>query len=166
MPDLPFDRRNATYEQIRADFGPLLARYRDTEGALLPLLHEAQERYGWVSEPTVRVIAEFLRVTPPSVYAVLTYYHELTTEPPADVPVIVCAGPACRIGGGPRLLAALEEATGITVGDTSRDLHYSMAASACLGICMHPPAASIAHRLVGRIDPGLVPSILAEAAHA
>lgn len=166
MSDLPFDRRSGTYEQIRADFGPLLERYRDAEGALLPILHEAQNRYGWVSEPTVRLIAEFLHVTPPSVYAVLTYYHELTTEPPADVPVIVCAGPACRIGGGLGLLAALEEATGITVGDTSRDMRFSMSTSACLGICMHPPAASVAHRLVGRIDPAQVPSLLAEAAHA
>lgn len=166
MSDLAFDRRAATYEQIRGDFGPIVARYHEVEGALLPLLHEAQERYGWVSEHVVKVIAEGLRITPPSVYAVLTYYHELTSEPPADVPVIVCAGPACRVGGGPGLLSALEEETGITVGDTSRDMRYSLATSACLGICMHAPAATVGHRLVGRIDPARVGDVLSEGAHA
>ncbi|HEY3078852.1 MAG TPA: NAD(P)H-dependent oxidoreductase subunit E [Chloroflexota bacterium] len=159
----PFDRRTATYEQIRSDFGPLLERYRDVEGALLPILHEAQARYGWVSEPTVRVIAEFLRVTPPSVYAVLTYYHELSTTPPADVHVMVCAGPACRIGGGPSLQDALEEATGITVGDTRRDYRYSLGTSACLGVCFHPPVASFNDRVVGRIRPDRVGRLLSEA---
>jgi NADH:ubiquinone oxidoreductase subunit E len=159
---LPFDRRSATYEQLKDDFGPLLERYRDVEGALLPILHEAQARYGWVSDPTVRLIAEFLHVTPPSVYAVLTYYHELSTAPPADVHVVVCAGPACRIGGGPALQGALEEATGITVGDTRRDYRYSLGASACLGVCFHPPAAAFNGRVVGRLRPERVGNLLAE----
>ena len=42
--ELGFDRRSATYAQIKADLGPILARYRDVEGALLPMLHEAQRR--------------------------------------------------------------------------------------------------------------------------
>lgn len=159
----PLDRRTATYDQIRADFWPLLEKYRDVEGALLPILHEAQARYGWVSDPTVRLIAEFLHTTPPSVYAVLTYYHELSTTPPSDVQVVVCAGPACRVGGGPALQDALEEATGITIGDTRRDFRYSMTTSACLGVCFHAPAASFNQRVVGRIQPERVAHLLAEA---
>jgi len=158
-----FDRRNASYEQIRADFWPVMAPYADLEGAILPILHEAQRRYGWVSETTVRVIAEFLRTTPPSVYAVLTYYHELMTTPPADVHVLVCAGPACRVAGGPRLQAEVEESTGITVGDTRRDLAYSIGSSACLGICMHPPVAAINLAVRGNLRPGQVNRMLREA---
>jgi NADH:ubiquinone oxidoreductase subunit E len=159
------DRRNATYEQIKADFLPILEQYQDTEGALLPLLHEAQHRYGWISEPTSRVIAEFLRITPPQVYEVATFYHELSVDPPADVRVVVCAGPACRVGGAQGLQAVLEEQTGITVGDTSRDFKYSMGTSACLGICMHPPVAAFNHRVVGRIRAQDVPELLREAEH-
>ena len=160
---LPFDRRAATYDQIKADFWPILERYRDVEGALLPILHETQQRYGWISEPTTRVIAEFLRITPPQVYEVATYYHELSIDPPADVHVILCAGPACRIQDGPQVQAAIEEATGITIGDTSRDLKYSMSTSACLGICFHAPAIAVNHRLIGRVAPVAVPTMLAEA---
>jgi NADH:ubiquinone oxidoreductase subunit E len=159
------DRRTATYEQIKADFSPILERYGDVEGALLPILHEAQHRYGWISDPCTRVIADFLRITPPQVYEVATYYHELSVNPPADVRVTVCAGPACRAEGGPRLLSALEEATGITVGDTSRDFKYAMATSACLGVCFHPPAAAFNHDVVGRIRPEDVPALIAEAEH-
>lgn len=162
----PFDPRSATYEQIKADFWPIMQPYIDVEGAVLPILHEAQHRYGWVSEPTVRVIAEFLHTTPPSVYAVVTYYHELSIRPPADVNVIVCAGPACRAEGGPELQAALEEATGVTVGDLSRDLKFGMANSACVGICMHAPAAVFNGRLVGRLKPERVRALIDEAARA
>lgn len=163
---LTFDRRSASYEQIKADFLPLIEKYHDVEGAILPILHEAQHRYGWVSDPTVRVIAEFLRTTPPMVYAVVSYYHEFSTQPPADVHCVVCAGPACRVEGGPELQAALEEATGIAVGDTSRDFKYSMTTSACMGVCPHAPAASFNQRVVGRIRPDRVRSLLAEAEHS
>jgi NADH:ubiquinone oxidoreductase subunit E len=161
--ELDLDRRTATYEQIKADFTPILERYRDVEGALLPILHEAQHRYGWISDACTHLIAEFLRITPPQVYEVATYYHELSVNPPADVKVIVCAGPACRAEGGPRLQAALEEATGITPGDTSRDFKYAMATSACLGVCFHPPAAAFNHDVVGKVRPEQVPALLAEA---
>lgn len=162
---LPFDRRTATYDQLKADFLPILERYREVEGALLPILHEAQHRYGWVSDPCARVIAEFLRITPPQVYEVVTYYHELSVTPPADVRVMVCAGPACRVEGGPRLQSAIEEATGVVVGDTSRDFKYSMASSACLGICFHAPVAAFNHRVVGKVRPEQVPQLIQEAAH-
>jgi NADH:ubiquinone oxidoreductase subunit E len=161
--ELHFDNRTADYVQIKEDFTPVLERYRDVEGALLPILHEAQHRYGWVSEPTMKVIAEFLRITEPQVYEVATYYHELSTIPPADVNVIVCAGPACRVEGGPAVQSALEEAAGIAVGDTSRDYRYSIKTSACLGICFHAPALDINRRLVGKVRPPQVPSLLNEA---
>jgi NADH:ubiquinone oxidoreductase subunit E len=161
--ELQLDRRTATYEQLRVDFGPILERYRDVEGALLPILHEAQHRYGWISDPLSRVIAEFLRITPPQVYEVATYYHELSVDPPADIKVVVCAGPACRAEGGPRLQAALEEATGITTGDTSRDFKYAMTTSACLGVCFHAPVAAFNHDVVGKVRPEQVGALLAEA---
>lgn len=158
-----FDTRSASYEQIKEDFTPILERYADVEGALLPILHEAQHRYGWISEPTVMVIAEFLRITTPQVYEVATYYHELSVDPPADVHVIVCAGPACRVEGGPRLQSAVEEETGIAVGDTSRDYKYSITTSACLGICFHAPALDVNRRLVGQVRPEQVQNLLSEA---
>ena len=158
-----FDRRTATYEQIRADFGPFLEQYRDVEGALLPILHDAQHRYGWISEPTMRLISEFLRITPPQVYEVATYYHELTTDPPADVSVILCAGPACRVEGGPAVQEALEDATRISVGDISRDYKYAIITSACLGMCFHAPVVAFGPRVVGRVLPSAVPSLLADA---
>src|ERR1044071_7014046 len=114
--ELHLDRRTATYEQLEADFRPIPERYGEVEGALLPMLHEAQQRYGWISDPLSRVIAEFLRITPPQVYEVATYYHELSVDPPADIKVVVCAGPACRAEGGPRLQAALEAGTGSAGG--------------------------------------------------
>lgn len=163
--DLTFDTRTATYEQIKVDFTPIMQPFANVEGALLPILHEAQHRYGWVSDVTMRVIAEFLRITPPQVYEVATYYHELTVDPPADVHVMVCAGPACRVEGGPQLQSAIEEATGIAVGDTSRDYRYSIKTSACLGVCMHPPAVELNKRVVGRVRPEQVPVLINEAQH-
>jgi NADH:ubiquinone oxidoreductase subunit E len=158
-----FDTRSASYEQIKEDFTPILEPYANVEGALLPILHEAQHRYGWISEPTMLVIAEFLRITTPQVYEVATYYHELSVIPPADVQVIVCAGPACRVEGGPAVQSAVEEASGIAVGDTSRDYRYSIKTSACLGVCFHAPVLDLNRRLVGKVRPEQVRNLLDEA---
>lgn len=136
-------------EQIRA----IVARHRDTAGALMPVLHEVQRLYRWLPREAIRAIAAELRMTPAEVYGVASFYHQFRLQPPGRTILTVCRGPACRVCGGAELLDELQLALGIEAapGATTRDGAFTLETSACLGICPHPPAVQVDHELRGRV---------------
>ena len=61
----------------------IIARYPDgkQKSALLPLLHLAQETFGWLSSETMDYVAELLNIKPIEVYEVATFYSMYNTKP-------------------------------------------------------------------------------------
>ena len=53
------DERFVSVENLEA-LGEILERYRDEKGALIPLLQEAQEAYGYLDEKIMRALAKGL----------------------------------------------------------------------------------------------------------
>ena len=56
-----------------------IARYRDTPGALLPLLHAIQDALGYVPRDAVPAIARALRLSRAEVHGVITFYADFHT---------------------------------------------------------------------------------------
>ena len=65
-------------ERKRAE--EIVARYPHSKSALLPLLHMAQERDGWVTPQAMEDIAEFLGVTPAIVLGTCSFYTMFKRE--------------------------------------------------------------------------------------
>ncbi|MCL5264431.1 MAG: NAD(P)H-dependent oxidoreductase subunit E [Chloroflexi bacterium] len=141
-------------------FKEILNKYVDEEGAVLPILKEMQEEYGYIPPDTLTPIADFLRLSPSQVYAVLSFYNEFTTEPPGQTVVHVCNGPACRIRGGLKVERAVRRALGIQPGETTSDGQFSLKTSACLGLCAHAPAIQVNHDLLGEVTLAKVQKVL------
>lgn len=60
---------NCADAQIKAQkLDEIVAKYKDTRGALIPVLHEAQEVYGYLPLEVQRVIAEKLNIPLAEVY--------------------------------------------------------------------------------------------------
>ncbi len=129
----------------------ILDKYVDEEGALLPILKEVQDEYGYVPPDTLCAIADFLRLSASQVYAVLSFYNEFTTEPQGKTVVHVCDGPACRIRGGMKVERAMRRVLGLAPGETTSDGQYTFTTSACLGLCAHAPAIQVNHDLLGHV---------------
>src|SRR6058998_3281909 len=66
---------------------------------LLPALHAAQARVGWISEGALNHICERLSVPPAEAYGVATFYALFSLEPRPPVVVHVCDDIACRANG-------------------------------------------------------------------
>ena len=72
---------------------------------LLPALHAAQDRVGWVSRGALNHICRRLGVPPAEAWGVVTFYHLLSTtpSPPAEgegEAARACRGACCGVGGG------------------------------------------------------------------
>ena len=59
----------------------IIAKYKDTQGALIPVLHEAQEVYGYLPLEVQRDIAEKLNIPLAEVYGVVSFYTQFSINP-------------------------------------------------------------------------------------
>jgi NADH:ubiquinone oxidoreductase subunit E len=84
-----------------------IARYPHSKSALLPLLHIAQDRDGWVTPDAMKEIAEMLGLTPALVLGTCSFYTMLKREPVGRLIVSVCTNVSCLVNGGPELLEHL-----------------------------------------------------------
>ena len=84
-----------------------IARYPHAKSALLPLLHQAQDRDGWVTPDAMREIAGLLDLTPALVLGTCSFYTMFKREPVGKLIVSVCTNVSCLVNGGPNLVDGL-----------------------------------------------------------
>jgi bidirectional [NiFe] hydrogenase diaphorase subunit len=112
-----------------------MKRHRFAPDALIELLHVAQKLFGYLEPGLLYYIAHALKLPPSRVFGVATFYHLFDFAPRGKHSCIVCTGTACYVQGAGRLLAAVEEATGISPGETTRDEQVSLLTARCVGTC-------------------------------
>lgn len=112
---------------------------------LLPALHAAQSRVGWLSEGALNYIAIRLNTPPAEVWSVATFYALLATTPRPRRVLHACDDIACRIKGGRAITAELHKNFGPDAhhGHEGNGVEIGAAAwlpSPCLGLCEQAPA--------------------------
>lgn len=137
------------------DAGPIreiAMQLKPLDGPLLPILHAVNERFGYVDERALPVIADVLNLTRAEVQGVVSFYHDFRRAPAGRHVVKICRAEACQAMGAERLIAELETAFGVKLGETSADGNVTLEAVYCLGNCALSPAALIDGKLYGRLD--------------
>ena len=118
----------------------VIARHRGEPGALMPVLQEAQNIFGYVA----------------------TFYSQFSLEPKGQYVVGVCLGTACYVKGSQKVLDKLSEELKIPVGKTTEDGRFTLNATRCLGACGLAPVMMINDEVYGRLTPDEVPGIIAK----
>jgi bidirectional [NiFe] hydrogenase diaphorase subunit len=109
--------------------------------ALIETLHAVQESFGYLDDVSLKFVAESLKVPFSRVYGVATFYHFFTLKPKGRHTCVICLGTACYVKGADKLLAAVEQKTGIKAGETTPDGNISLLTARCIGACGIAPAA-------------------------
>ncbi len=107
---------------------------------LLNVLHEAQERHGYLSEAALKRISTEEDIPISRVYAVATFYSMLKTRPQGKHTLDLCGSPSCVLNGGTGIEKCLEKELGIRVGETTPDGRISLYKTSCIGCCDGAPA--------------------------
>ncbi|MBA7561113.1 NADP-reducing hydrogenase subunit HndA [subsurface metagenome] len=135
---------------IKEQLDDILSQYGGGNGDLIPILQEAQERFGYLPEGVMARVAKFLRLPASNVYGVATFYAQFKFTPTGKRMVKVCRGTACHVRGGARILNEVERQLGIKPGETTDDLEYSLETIACFGSCALAPVVVIDKTVYGR----------------
>ncbi len=151
-----------TLVEIREDLSEILSRYNGEKSDLIPILQEAQDRFGYLPGEVMQEIAGFLRLPESVVYGVTTFYAQFKLTPGGRRTVKVCRGTACHVRGASRILSEVEKRLGIKPGETTDDLEYSLETIACFGSCALAPVTVIDRNVYGRMTTTRVGQILEE----
>lgn len=156
--EVPFTGTKAQEEQLKS----VIERYKNVEGALMPVLQEAQEIYGYLPIEVQIMIADGLGVSLSEVYGVVTFYGQFSLNPKGKYQVNVCLGTACYVKGSGDILDRLKETLGIDAGGITSDGKFSLEATRCVGACGLAPVMIVNDDVYGRIVPDDVSKILAK----
>ena len=123
---------------------------------LLPALHAAHARVGWISEGALNHISERLSVPPAEAYGVASFYSMFSMKPRPPSVVHVCDDIACRVNGAEALCRDLEQQIG-KAGEPSADGRTMWVRSPCLGQCDRAPARLIQNSGINPADETVTP---------
>ena len=148
-----------TAEQL-AEVRRLQALYPDTRGALLPVLHMAQEAFGYISLPLEEYVAGLFGLSPAHVHEVVTFYTMFFQQPKGRHVVAVCHNLSCHLLGAKGIIEHLKERLGIEPGETTADGKITLLTVECLCACEQAPMLQVDDRYEGCLTPGRVDTIL------
>lgn len=149
-------------EKYRAEIDEILSRYPVKRSAMLPLLSLAQREEGYVSEAAMKEIAAILRLTPPQVYEVVTFYTMLRLKPVGKFHLQVCKSLMCALVGSDTLLGWLKARLGIGPGETTKDGLFTLSTVECLASCGTGPMMQVNDDYYERITEEKLDRILAD----
>lgn len=144
---------------MEADFNDFLKKYpAGRRENLIPILQDIQDTHGYIPEPAVAAIAEYLEIPAVKIFSVATFYNEFRFNPGGKYHFQVCQGIGCQVDGSERIRAELSRLLEIRPGEISGDGWFSMEWVPCLGVCQEAPVLSVN----GEFYPKMTPSRLKE----
>lgn len=138
----------------------IIDKYKNTRGALIPVLHEAQEVYGYLPLSVQKKISEGLDIPLSEVYGVITFYTQFSLNPKGKYKIQLCMGTACYVKGSNLILEKLKEMLGIDVGECTEDGKFSLEACRCIGACGLAPVMMINDDVYGKLMPDDIKGII------
>lgn len=155
---VPFKGTAEQEKQLRE----VIAANKDMQGALMPILQQAQGIYGYLPIEVQTIIAEGLNISLEQVYQVVTFYGQFALNPTGKHRIAVCLGTACYVKGSQNILDELEKQLGVKAGGTTPDGVFTLEATRCLGCCGLAPVMMVDDEVHGRLVPGDIKGILAQ----
>ncbi len=148
-----------------AKLNEVIGEFRGQPGALIPVLHKAQQIYGYLPEEVQYRIAQGLGIPLADVYGVVTFYALFTMTPRGRHNIAVCLGTACYVKGAVNLVKKIEDELEIKIGEVSKDREFSLEAPRCIGACGMAPVVTINEEVYGRLDADQLRELLQKYKH-
>jgi len=131
--------------ELLLKFGEIVKCYPEGKhkSALLPILHEVQAVYGWLSVPSMDSVAAYLNIEPIEVYEVATFYTMYFLKPQGKYVLEVCrTGPCCLVGAE-KIMKHIETTLGVKEGEVTEDGLFSWRGVECIAACGYGPVLQI-----------------------
>ena len=129
--------------QLDAQAQKTVAKYDQKRAAVLPLLHMAQDKIGYVSPDAEAWVAKWSEVPVVHVREVVTFYSMYHKKPAGKTHIRFCTGTSCALGGYEKVLEHLKKKLNIKNGEVTKDGKFSLEEAECLCACECAPMMQV-----------------------
>jgi formate dehydrogenase subunit gamma len=136
-----------------ADAATIIASRAGEKGAMLPILHDLQARFGYIDDAAVPLIASALNISRAEVVGVISFYHDFRRAPVQGRVLKLCRAESCQAAGCDALATHLQQ----------RHAGLHVETVYCLGHCAVSPAAMLDDEPLALLTPERLDAALAEA---
>lgn len=137
-----------------------LVPYR--KAACVEALKVVQEHRRWISDESLKEVADFMKMTPEELDSVATFYNLIFRRPVGRHIILLCDSISCWVMGYEKLKNRLTEELKIEFGQTTSDDRFTLLPNPCLGTCDCAPALMIDGDLYRNIAPEQLTDILSK----
>jgi len=138
----------------------ILKKWQYRKDFLIEILQDIQDEYHYLPRPVLMEIARHLEIPLNQIYEVATYYKAFSLEPKGKYQISICQGTACHVRGAVTIQGALERELGIKLGETDKNLEFTLEAVRCLGCCGLAPVITINQDVYGKVEASEIPRII------
>ena len=153
---------NALSETEIAEILEDASHYSQKSGASIEALKIVQKHRGWVSDESLRQVAELLDMSVEELDGVATFYNLIYRRPVGRKVILCCDSVSCWMLGCDRIQQKITERLGIGYGETTEDGEYTLLPVVCLGACDHAPVLMVGEDLYHDVDEARLDSILGQ----
>jgi formate dehydrogenase subunit gamma len=146
---------------VNGEIAQIIERHRHRPGALLPLLHEVQDRLGHIPDAVVAPIARALNLSRAEVHGIITFYHHFQRTPGGRHTLRLCQAEACQSLGAAALREHAQRTLDCGLHQTTADGVFRLEPVYCLGQCANSPTLAIDDEVYARVTPQRLDELLA-----
>lgn len=147
-------------EEIKREIEAEMDRYPRKQAVCIEALKLVQRHEGWVSDESIRDLADFLEMTPDELDSVATFYNKIFRRPVGKHVIFICDSVSCWVMGYDRVRERITELLGTKLGETSGDGCFTLLPNVCLGACDHAPVLMIGDDTHLDVEPNKLERIL------
>ena len=130
-------------EEEKREIQEEVKQYPYPSVACIDALKIVQQHRGWISDESVKDIAQVLRISSEEVDSVATFYSRIYRKPVGRNVILICDSVSCMIMGYESLSQYISKKLNIRFGETSSDGRFTLLPNSCLGDCDNAPVMMI-----------------------
>ncbi len=130
-------------EEEKKEIDEHVQDYPTKRAACIEALKVVQNKRRWISDDSLKEIADYLDMTIDELDNVATFYNLVFRQPVGRHVILICDSVSCFIMGYNNILDHLKKKLGIELGETTEDERFTLLTIPCLGTCDHAPALMI-----------------------
>jgi NADH:ubiquinone oxidoreductase subunit E/NAD-dependent dihydropyrimidine dehydrogenase PreA subunit len=144
----------------RETVAKILARHKNKEGPLMPILQETNTAFNYFPESVLQYIAQETGYPLSHIYRIATFYSAFSVVPRGRHVINVCMGTTCYVRGGERLMEKISDLLAIQPDQTTPDMKFTLKSVRCIGCCGLAPAIMVGSEFYGKLTRKDLPGIV------
>ena len=129
----------------------ILKKYGKDQSQLVSILQDIQSEYNYLPREALEKLSKRMDIPQSQVYSMATFFRAFSLIKRGKHIVNVCLGTACHVRGAELIVESLERQMGISRGQTTPDLNFTLESVNCMGCCATGPVVKIGEEYFGHM---------------